>query len=74
MSLFSICYRTNQYRRRVYQFETKLSAELPKPIYLKALTLVSEQVWQAVRTKFENVKLDFQGSFGSLQSHLERLP
>ena len=74
MSLFSIRYRTNQYRRRVYQFETKLSAELPKPIYLKALTLVLEQVSQAVRMKFENVKRDFRELIGRLQSHLGRLP
>ena len=53
-------YRTNQYQQPVYQFETKPSAELPKPIYLKALTLVLKAVLHTVPTKFEDVKRDFQ--------------
>jgi hypothetical protein len=74
MSLFSIRYRTNQYRRRVYQFETKPAHGFPKPIYLKALTLVSKAVSDPVQTKFEDVKRDFQVPVGSPQFHPGRLP
>jgi len=69
MSLFSMLYRTNQYQPRVCQFETKFSGQLPKPIYLKALTLVSKAVLDAVQTKFEDVKRDFRAPVGPRQPH-----
>src|SRR5271154_2384428 len=48
MPLVSTAYITNQYRRQVYQFETKSCEELPKPIYLKPLTLI----WMTFRRQF----------------------
>lgn len=51
MSLFSMAYITNQYRGRVYQIETKSPEVSPKPIYLKPLTLVSEEVLGAIQTR-----------------------
>lgn len=74
MSLFSMLYRTNQYQRRVCQFETKDSGELPKPIYLKALTQLSKAVLDEVQTKLEDVKQDFRVPSGPRQSHFARRP
>ena len=54
-----MAYITNQYRGRVYQIETKSPEASPKPIYLKPLTLVSEEVLGAIQTRSRNVKLDF---------------
>jgi len=39
-------YITNQYGRQVYQFETEIHQEGPKPIYLKTLTRHPEVVKQ----------------------------
>jgi hypothetical protein len=63
MSLFSIRYRINQYRPRVYQFETKSPQEEPKPIYLKTLTVGQECL-----------RPDFAGPGDPHPSRSERLP
>jgi hypothetical protein len=65
-------YRINQYHRRVYQFETKSSPQLPKPIYLKPLTLI----WMKFRRLFRsNAKMSsgiFRSRMGPRQSLLGR--
>ena len=55
-------YRTNQYPQEVYQFETEISEEGSKPIFLKALTQGSERV-----------RPDFAAPDGPRHSHAGRL-